>query len=376
MSELSQPFRAFSAEEALKMASVAGSTIHGHLPARLSNLKRRQEMRRANSTSAQLHRPNEPCSPPCASSIGQEPSEGTASPALRVRTRPIKDIEKGLPGTSCTSGSPAYLHYDLDLPPVSREQMVPYAVEQQATPDASPLCSVSPLASQSPSATPQSPLDYDYVATPTAPKGRQVARSVSLGTLMESSARPIAEVETADLAPVERPESELRSCLSYLAALASRHTKVDWEEQFHAITMARQLAVYHPKVLAPQLHVLALALAPCVDSLRSFVAKNAILCFGDILSSLGRAAEHELECIVFALVKKGGDLSNHFLSFEADMALGKIHGNVSDQRAILALVNATSQKSSNARLTATRHLDICASNMGSRLAASGNRYRI
>lgn len=89
---------------------------------------------------------------------------------------------------------------------------------------------------------------------------------------------------------------------------------------------------------------------------------------------LGRLLDREVEDIVGVLVKKAGEVSNAgretFLAAEADRALTEMGRNVSEARAISALIVASGHKSAAARLKVASHLDEVVENVGQAFAAS------
>ena len=317
--DFTRPTGAIASEDVPETNQEAGPSING----KLSILKQRQKTRRAHSAHALMQRPSD-------SSRHVFPNSNDAdSPRSLSINVPLNVFDGNNSGSDRTPGSQGTAPFGNHL----RTQF--NQISSTSNPDGfgdqpqySPLGSVSRRDLKSQCNTPESHLDYG-IWTPKESNRRTVSRSDSR-SLLETNAHPVAEVSTEELTPVDNPDSELRSCIGCLASIvASKHTKVKWEEQFHAITTARQLAMHHQEVITPQLHALILALAPSVESLRSSVVKNAIVCFGEMFVSLERALDPELEYVITPLVKKAGEVSNQFLSAEADMALERMHGNVS-----------------------------------------------
>lgn len=60
-----------------------------------------------------------------------------------------------------------------------------------------------------------------------------------------------------------------------------------------------------------------------LESLRSSLTKNILMCVGDLFRFLKRCMEPYLEKVMKALLKKAGD-TNSFISEEADLAIEAI----------------------------------------------------
>ena len=204
-------------------------------------------------------------------------------------------------------------------------------------------------------------------------------RSSGNGTPRGEGARTLKSpshsvLETSELTRAESPEADMRRTVTTLTdAILTRATELDWEQQFRAITMARRLVVHHAQVVVPHVHALTLALIPTTESLRSHVSKNALVCFREMFTNLGRSMDPELEKAVLQLAKRAGEGST-FLSAEADRAMRAMMGSVGDTRGILALVGALSNKSKAAIMRAAAHLDEYTVRVGQRFFSSSS-YR-
>lgn len=136
-------------------------------------------------------------------------------------------------------------------------------------------------------------------------------------------------------------------CLYYRSS--TRNLKSDqWDVQFEALNSVRCLAIHHSELIIKQLHSIVLEVLQSVDSLRSSVSRNAIMCLHDLFFGLGRAMDPEVDTVVPALVKKAGDTSG-FLCEEADRAITCMVQNVSESRVLSALTGAASHRNASIR---------------------------
>ena len=175
--------------------------------------------------------------------------------------------------------------------------------------------------------------------------------------------------------PVEEPEARLKSCISALSSVkTTRATELNWEEQFSAILDARRLVNLSSHLVERNLHVFVQALMPSIDSLRSNVAKHAIICCGELFASLGPRIEPQLDCIITPLIKKVGEGSG-FINAEADHVLGQMHGRIGEARIIASLTSALSfqQRGTLGRCAIAKHLEIATRSVVDKSLQIGSR---
>ena len=165
----------------------------------------------------------------------------------------------------------------------------------------------------------------------------------------------LEELRTEELKalPAPPPEQTLRSLLEQLRS-------DDWSAHFDAINLLRRLVAWADEAgsdggLIGQLHSINLLLIGYADSLRSALAKNAVVCFRELFSYIGNKMEADLDLIVPVLIKKAGE-SNGFICDEANKALSAMVHNVSESRAIAALLSSASHRNPAARAKAAAHL--------------------
>ena len=116
-----------------------------------------------------------------------------------------------------------------------------------------------------------------------------------------------------ELTPIDNPELELQHYL--------RINPTDWAMQFEMLNGMRKLIKFHADIfiLAP-FHSLMLQIIRCADSLRSSLAKNALIVIGEMCEFLHKLVEPELELILNCLLRKSAD-TNIFISGEAEKSL-------------------------------------------------------
>jgi len=170
-----------------------------------------------------------------------------------------------------------------------------------------------------------------------------------------NAVKMLEELRTEDLKglPALPPESTMRTVLELLRS-------DDWGAHFDSINLLRRLVAWADESgndggLLSHLHSINLLLIQYADSLRSSLAKNAVVCFRELFCYLGTKIEADLDLIVPVLIKKAGE-SNGFICDEANKALTMMVHNVSESRAITALLTSWSHRNPSARAKAATHL--------------------
>jgi len=170
-----------------------------------------------------------------------------------------------------------------------------------------------------------------------------------------NAVKMLEELRTEDLKglPAPPPESTMRSLLEQLRS-------DDWGQHFDSINLLRRLVAWSDESgsdggLLGHLHSINLLLIQYADSLRSSLAKNAVVCFRELFGALGPKMEADLDLIVPVLIKKAGE-SNGFICEEANKALTMMVNSVSEARAITALLASASHRNPAARAKAAAHL--------------------
>jgi hypothetical protein len=97
----------------------------------------------------------------------------------------------------------------------------------------------------------------------------------------------------------------------------------DWNIQFDACNVVRSVCKHHQNLLLQNgatLHSLVKQLSKHADSLRSALAKMALITINDMFFFLKRCMETYLDPLIKVLIKKLSD-TNEFIMCEADAAL-------------------------------------------------------
>jgi hypothetical protein len=138
------------------------------------------------------------------------------------------------------------------------------------------------------------------------------------------SSDPVPEDEgkyiaTKDLTPLVNPDKQFK--LVFKDLISS-----DWQKQFDTCNTLRALAVHHKDLLTNDSYILQnfiQGLIKQVESLRSTVSKNALLGVKDLIESLKKNLDNEIDYLLPAVMKKATD-TNVFLSKAADDVLTAI----------------------------------------------------
>jgi hypothetical protein len=196
----------------------------------------------------------------------------------------------------------------------------------------------------------------------------ELARQGSSGSgslrnsLVDRGAAPLDDPTTEELLPCPDPELALRrSMLLLMKASKAKRMDLNWQEQYESLLELRRLTVHHPRTVVPELHQLALATAPALDSLRSQIAKLAVALTREMARFLDpRALENELEYLVPPLVKRAGE--NTWLGGEADDAIGDFVEKLAGARVLAALLPHANHKAPAVRQSVSWHVERCCLN--------------
>ena len=116
-------------------------------------------------------------------------------------------------------------------------------------------------------------------------------------------------LKTSDIKPLKNPEKQIKIVFKDLISS-------DWQKQFDACNTLRALAIHHKETFIGDVFLMQnfiQNLIKQVESLRSTVSKNALLGFKDILASLKKRMDNDLDYLLPAVMKKATD-TNTFLS--------------------------------------------------------------
>ena len=110
----------------------------------------------------------------------------------------------------------------------------------------------------------------------------------------------------------------------FKAAIDRLTTSKDWNLQFDACNIVRRVCKFHQDLVLQNgatLVSLIKQLSKLADSLRSSVARIALITISDMFAYLKRCMEAFLDPLIKVLLKRGADTSNAFISDEASRAL-------------------------------------------------------
>ena len=164
--------------------------------------------------------------------------------------------------------------------------------------------------------------------------------------------------------PFDNPEFQYKQALEQLKTS-------EWAKQFEGCTTIKRIAVFHPQLLAtshPLTSPTMKELTKVVDSLRSQLAKNAILTISTIFESLGtqRDLDAHLEMVIPTLLKRATD-TNVFIYEPADKALVIVCTVGSEGRVFNCLLSQQSIKSNIMKSKVTMCYNVLIDKLGSRV---------
>ena len=232
------------------------------------------------------------------------------------------------------------LHSTQPVHPSSRRFSAhPNALLHAATP--SPTPSVPLLPHPVPRPRTRAASAFPSLSTHTTPPSPSVASTHAPSASHHSAAahstlqQPEVQYTPSELLPaLDQPTHVLNSIPRLLQS-------TEWHVRFDALTALRSLVVHHASLLPPTaLRSLLRDVRSEVDSLRSLLAKNAIIAVQDMFEQMPAKVDGELPQILPALLKRAGETSGAFLAEEADKALTAICLYSSDSRAAAALMAA------------------------------------
>ena len=174
---------------------------------------------------------------------------------------------------------------------------------------------------------------------------------------------------------LDDPSAELDRVIIALQRVAdASHRQINWEEQHGALESATSLATSHPDVVRRRAQELVRAAEPSLKSLRSGVAKQALVMLREISSAAGSKLDCEAHNVVPALCKQCGEQG--FLAAEADKALTALTTAVSKPRAIAALLSVCTHPSWQVRRKAAHHLENALSIASEQISSAHNGKKV
>ena len=127
----------------------------------------------------------------------------------------------------------------------------------------------------------------------------------------------------------------------------------DWQKQFNGLDTLRSFLQFHTQTLlnSPNfnLHNIVSDILKAVESLRSNVAKNALITLNEMSQVLKKQLDAEADTVLLRLIKKGND-SNNFIADEVKKTITAIAQNCSDIKMIPCLASLTNHKAIPAKI--------------------------
>lgn len=137
------------------------------------------------------------------------------------------------------------------------------------------------------------------------------------------------------LLPLEDPDEALKKAVEGLKS-------TDWSRQFDSCNTIRRACMNHSAILTANsityIHALTYGIVKILESLRSSLVKNCILALIDMVKTLKRSMDLEIESILGSVIKKALE-SNSFIGGHVNELLEAICENCSEARIVTALLN-------------------------------------
>ena len=182
-------------------------------------------------------------------------------------------------------------------------------------------------------------------------------RALTTSTTPPSSAAPSDEciyVAVDQLKSVDRPSDAVKLALKQLRS-------DDWNVRFNAITMLRRIAVKHNAVFITDAccnggRSLLKDVVGEIDSLRSAIAKNALLLATDLFTHCGQTIADAALLSLPSLLRRSGDESGSFLASEATSALLALCKFTANSKYVSALFELATAGNRTVRTQATKFI--------------------
>ena len=212
-----------------------------------------------------------------------------------------------------------------------------------------PLIRSKPSLSIPPSPASSNPLSSPPLVSPIRPRNPRVSITPQPAGAVAPGQDEGVYVLSCDLTPAPSPATELPNILKSLQSS-------DWSVRFDGITNIRRMMVHHSQLLPPHTKALVRDLRAEVNSLRSSLAKNAIMALADFFTNCAKSVEPELEQVGPPLLKRAGEPSG-FLRDEAHRALILMLQHCSDKYTLPFLLNVSSTGTKVLKTMACVYLD-------------------
>jgi len=129
-----------------------------------------------------------------------------------------------------------------------------------------------------------------------------------------------------------------------------------WEDKSDAIEQMSIMLNDDKKIFLANLNELCIILIECISSLRTSFSKASVIFCEKLFTNLGTSMDSKVDIIGGALIKKIGE-GNNFITEIIEKALNAMCTYCSWNRTLFTLINSSSQKSSNIRLSIANHID-------------------
>mmetsp|Transcript_4986 Transcript_4986/g.9380 ORF Transcript_4986/g.9380 Transcript_4986/m.9380 type:complete len:869 (-) Transcript_4986:12-2618(-) len=160
-------------------------------------------------------------------------------------------------------------------------------------------------------------------STHSTPIKRNLVRKLPKADVERDSDKVPVYLKEDEITRLERPQDALNNCMNSGGV-------TEWTDQFQMLNNLRSLIKNHPQELLAEgaIHKITLTVLKWADSLRSSLAKNALIVLGELFQGLGSNADSEVDTAVSCLMRKCVD-TNIFLAEEAEKAMFSLCDNCS-----------------------------------------------
>jgi len=181
---------------------------------------------------------------------------------------------------------------------------------------------------------------------PPSPGGRSSTQKAAASRRDEGA----QYLSRAELPGFDSPPHE-STVLTVMAGLGGSG---DWSDQFGAIDDARRLVRHAPSVLIGSGHLKKLVglIIGLVDSLRSALAKNALLCASELFVTFGKRLDPEIEVCLPVILRRAAD-TNAFISEAANGTMRDVCRHATEAKLMTPVLAAVTHRRAEIRSRAT-----------------------
>ena len=149
-------------------------------------------------------------------------------------------------------------------------------------------------------------------------------------------------LQQSELTPLINPDFEWKLCLEDIRSS-------DWSKQFEACNTLRRVCAHHAELItSSHVRTLSSSLQVQSDSLRSSLAKNAMITLKELFAKLKKAMDADIETLTPTLMKRSAD-TNVFIAAEGRNCMQQMVLSCSEGKVLLSLLPYASSKNASVK---------------------------